>query len=132
MWISDKVKPPNSIVPILNSPSMDHKVLEVMTTESLLSWPPELYDQSMVSLKLIRSKFIVIGWFYLVRIEEIHVLFFVPSLFCHLLEFTSASSDDIFLVTPSNQKYNGRMQKGATLELHTFQDNSSSSIILRN
>ena len=63
----------NSIVSILNSPPTDHKVLEAMTMVTLSSSPPELYDPSVVSLKLIRSNFILIKWFYLVRIEEIHV-----------------------------------------------------------
>ena len=40
---------------------------------TLSSSPPELYDPSMVSLKSVRSNLIVIGWFYLVRIEEIHI-----------------------------------------------------------
>ena len=73
-FYSDKVKPHNQLITsILNSPSTDHKILEAVTTELLSSLPPELYDLSMVSLKSVRSNFIVIGWFYLVRIEEIHV-----------------------------------------------------------
>ena len=44
-----------------------------LTTATLSSLPPELYDLSMVSLKSVRSNFIVIGWLYLVRIEEIHI-----------------------------------------------------------
>ena len=39
----------------------------------LSSLPPELYDPLMVSLKSIQSNFILIEWFYLVRMEEIHV-----------------------------------------------------------
>ena len=75
-FYSDKVKALNQdeiIVSILNSPPTDHKVLETMTTESLSSSPPELYDPLVVSLKSTRLTFILIECFYLVRIEEIHV-----------------------------------------------------------
>ena len=52
---------------------MDHKVLEAMMMATLSSLPPELYDPSMASLKSIQLNFVVIGWSYLIRIEEIHV-----------------------------------------------------------
>ena len=61
--------------------------------------------------------------------EEVHV---VLSLFSHLLEFTSVSSD-IFSsrALELNWNKNGRMQNSATLELHISQDNLSFLIILR-
>ena len=46
---------------------------EELDMEMLSSSPPELYDPSMVSLKSTRLNFILIEWFYLVRMKEIHV-----------------------------------------------------------
>ena len=100
-FYSGKVKPPNQDEPILNSPSPDHEALEVMTAVTLLSSPPELYDPSMVSLKSVQSKFILIGWFYLAGIEEIHVEFFVCVPFT-LIHFRLLVI--YFPVAPSNRK----------------------------
>ena len=62
----------------------------MVTTELLSSLPPELYDLSMVSLKLVQSNFILI---YLVRIERLILCPMPVQPFIILLEFTSASSD---------------------------------------
>ena len=89
-------------------------------TATLLSLPPELYDLSPVSLNSIRSNFILIEWFYLVRMEE--TMSNSLSRPCSAIYSTTFTSRDIFPVTPSNQNKNGRMQKSATLELYIFRD----------
>ena len=88
-FYSGKVKPPNQDEPILNLPSPDHKVLEVMMAVTLLSSPPELYDPSMVSLTIE----IHLDWVVLPcrnRRNPCQILRPV-CLFSHLLEFTSTS-----------------------------------------
>ena len=55
---------------------------------------------------------------------------FIPSLFSHLLEFASASSD-IFSDCSLEPELKWQDAKSATLELHISQDNLSFSIIKR-
>ena len=85
--------------------------------------PPELYDLSMVSLNTIEFHH---DWVVLPC--QNRRKFFIPSLFSHLLEFTSASSD-IFSSCSLEPELKWQDAKSATLELHISQDNLSFSII---